>query len=72
MLSRRGIRRQSEQSERVGVEEVEVGVALGVDHVVAETVNSILLIKGGSPGLVVMGRDSQSEGRGFEYQRHVL
>ena len=27
---------------------------------------------GGSPGLVVMGRDSCSEGRGFESQHHIL
>ena len=27
---------------------------------------------GGSPGLVVMGGDSRSEGRGFESQRHIL
>ena len=26
----------------------------------------------GSPGLVVMGGDSRSEGRGFEYQYHIL
>ena len=26
----------------------------------------------GSPGLVVMGGDSHSEGRGFEFQRHIL
>ena len=28
--------------------------------------------KGGSPGLVVIGRDLQSEGRGFESQHRVL
>ena len=28
--------------------------------------------KGGSPGLVVMGEDSCSEGRGFESQRRIL
>ena len=27
---------------------------------------------GGSPGLVVMGGDSRFEGRGFEYQCHLL
>ena len=27
---------------------------------------------GGSPGLVVMGGDSCSEGRGFESQHHIL
>ena len=27
---------------------------------------------GGSPGLVVMGRDSSSKGRGFEYQHPIL
>ena len=27
---------------------------------------------GGSPGLVVMGRDSHSEGRGFESWHHIL
>ena len=26
----------------------------------------------GSPGLVVMGGDAHSEGRGFEYQRSIL
>ena len=25
-----------------------------------------------NPGLVVMGRDSHYEGRGFEYRRHIL
>ena len=29
------------------------------------------LYKGGSPGLVVMGGDSCSEGRGFESWRHI-
>ena len=29
-------------------------------------------MKGGSPGLVVMGGDSRSEGRGFESQCHIL
>ena len=28
--------------------------------------------KGGSPGLVVMGGDSRSEGCGFESRRHIL
>ena len=28
--------------------------------------------KGGSPGLVVMGEDSCSEGRGFESRCHIL
>ena len=28
--------------------------------------------KGGSPGLVVMGRDSRSEGRGFESRHRIL
>ena len=27
---------------------------------------------GGSPGVVVMGGDSRSEGRGFESQCHIL
>ena len=27
---------------------------------------------GGSPGLVVIGRDSRSEGRGFESRQHIL
>ena len=27
---------------------------------------------GGSPGLVVMGRDSRSEGRGFESRHRIL
>ena len=27
---------------------------------------------GGSPGLVVMGGDSRSEGRGFESRYHIL
>ena len=27
---------------------------------------------GGSPGLVVMGRDSRSKGRGFESRRRIL
>ena len=27
---------------------------------------------GGSPGLVVMGRDSHSEGRGFDSQHRIL
>ena len=31
-----------------------------------------LLIAGGSPGLVVMGRDSCSEGCGFESQHQIL
>ena len=31
-----------------------------------------LHVKGGSPGLVVMGGYSRSEGRGFESQRHLL
>ena len=29
-------------------------------------------MKGGSPGLVVMGRDSRSEGRGFESRHRIL
>ena len=29
-------------------------------------------ISGGSPGLVVMGRDSPSEGHGFESQHRIL
>ena len=29
-------------------------------------------VKGGSPGLVVMGRDSRSCGRGFESRHHIL
>ena len=29
-------------------------------------------LMGGSPGLVVMGRDSRSEGRGFESRHHIL
>ena len=29
-------------------------------------------IMGGSPGLVVMGEDSRSEGRGFKSWRHIL
>ena len=29
-------------------------------------------ISRGSPGLVVMGRDSCSEGRGFEFQHRIL
>ena len=28
--------------------------------------------KGGSPGLVVMGVDSRSQGRGFESRRRIL
>ena len=28
--------------------------------------------EGGSPGLVVMGRDSRSEGRGFESRHRIL
>ena len=31
-----------------------------------------LLTKGGSPGLVVMGRDSRFEGRGFESRHRIL
>ena len=30
------------------------------------------LKKGGSPGLVVMGGDSRSKGRGFESRRRIL
>ena len=30
------------------------------------------LYKGGSPGLVVMGDNSCSSGRGFESRRHIL
>ena len=30
------------------------------------------MILGGSPGLVVMGRDSLSEGCGFESRHHIL
>ena len=29
-------------------------------------------VEGGSPGLVVMGGDSYSEGRGFESRHHIL
>ena len=32
----------------------------------------IVLKKGGSPGLVVMGGDSHSEGRGLESQCRIL
>ena len=31
-----------------------------------------MTLKGGSPGLVVMGGDSCSEGHGFESQRRIL
>ena len=31
-----------------------------------------VVYKGGSPGLVVMGRDSRSKGRGFESQHRIL
>ena len=31
-----------------------------------------LTLLGGSPGLVVMGRDSRSEGREFESQHHIF
>ena len=31
-----------------------------------------LTLLGGSPGLVVMGRDSRSEGRGFESRHRIL
>ena len=42
-----------------------------------QRVNKGSLIKetqkvGGSPGLVVMGRDSRSEGRGFESRHRIL
>ena len=30
------------------------------------------VIPGGSPGLVIMGRDSRSEGRGFESRHCIL
>ena len=30
------------------------------------------LYLGGSPGLVIMGGDSRSEGRGFESRHHIL
>ena len=30
------------------------------------------LVEGGSPGLVFMGGDSSSKGRGFESQRRIL
>ena len=38
-------------------------------HAMANLINAL---QGGSPGLVVMGRDSRSEGRGFESQHHIL
>ena len=31
-----------------------------------------MIIKGGSPGLVVMGRDLRSKGRGFESRHRIL
>ena len=31
-----------------------------------------LILMGGSPGLVVMGVDSRSKGRGFESRRRIL
>ena len=31
-----------------------------------------MIIKGGSPGLVVMGRDLRSKGRGFDSWRGIL
>ena len=34
--------------------------------------NKQKLNMGGSPGLVVMGGDSRSEGRGFESQRRIF
>ena len=34
--------------------------------------NSNMKINGGSPGLVVMGVDSCSEGRGFKSRYHIL
>ena len=48
-------------------------------HHVPETVDKLVskitlktVLKGGSPGLVVMGVDSCSRGRGFESRRHTL
>ena len=38
----------------------------------AKLMENNVSIKGGSPGLVVMGGDSRSEGRGFESQCHIL
>ena len=35
------------------------------------TIKKIIYL-GGSPGLVVMGGDSRSEGCGFESQHHIL
>ena len=31
-----------------------------------------IISSGGSPGLVVMGGDSSTDGRGFESQHHIL
>ena len=35
-------------------------------------VTVIKSLQGGSPGLVVMGRDSHSKGRGFDSRCHIL
>ena len=34
--------------------------------------NQTMVSMGGSPGLVVIGGDSCSEGHGFEFRRHIL
>ena len=41
-------------------------------HLLWDQFDKVLFFQGGSPGLVVMGGDSRTEGRGFESQCHTL
>ena len=41
-------------------------------HLLWDQFDKVLFFQGGSPGLVVMGGDSRTEGRGFESQCRIL
>ena len=42
---------------------------MSLELIILANISNVL---GGSPGLVVMGRDSHTEGRGFESRHHIL
>ena len=41
-------------------------------HLLWDQFDKVLFFQGGSPGLVVMGGDSRTKGRGFESQCRIL
>ena len=45
---------------------------LSLTHYLSTSVNSYITLMGGSPGVVVMGGNSGSKGRGVESQHRIL